>query len=249
MRISIRVALFLMLCLCSILATWSCRANRQLGAIRTLKESSSLEFYYDYQVSEIGADSKGTDLPVPEAVVKLLGIDYFANLHSVYISDPSDAQLEAIRSLPDLKIILCCFSSDFEADLGSLGNLPSLREFSFTPAGRLRDGHMILNDLSFLKGLPNLERLTIRACELKNLKPMSNLRQLEHVSLANSKISSIDSLADCKSLVHVYLRYTNIKDLSPLTKLQNITELGPPRGTDEQVNELKRQNPGLRIVK
>ena len=249
MRISIRVALFLTLCVSSILATWSCRANRQLQALRTLQESSSLEFYYEYQVSEIdGATQKG-ELPAQEALVKLLGIDYFANLHSVYISDPSDTQLEAIRSLPELKILWCYFSSDFEADLNSLGNLPSVREFSFTPAGRLRDGHIILNDLSFLKGLPNLERLTIRACELKNLKPMSNLRQLEYVSLANSKISSIDSLADCKSLVHVYLRYTNIKDLSPMTKLQNITELGPPRGTDEQVNELKRQNPGLRIVK
>ena len=249
MRISIRVTLFLMLCLCSTLATWSCRADRQLEALRTLNESSSLEFYYDYQVSEIGGGPKSADLPVPEALVKSLGIDYFASLHSVYISDPSDAQLEAIRSLPSLKILWCYFSSDFEADLGSLGDLPSLRAFSFTPAGSLRDGQLVLSDISFLKGLPNLERLKFRACELNDLMPISDLLQLKHVSLCNSKLPNIESLADCKSLEHVDLRYSNIKDLSPLGKLQNLVEIGPPRGTNEQIEQMKLQNKHLLIVK
>ncbi len=83
-------------------------------------------------------------------------------------------------------------------------------------------------DLSPIANLSNLEILDLKGCPIKSLKPLSKLKNLNMLDISNTPISDIEPL-------------------KKLTNLQQVMMLGCKNITDEQVEDLQKALPKLKI--
>ncbi len=129
-------------------------------------------------------------------------------------------------------------------------------------------------DLSPLKKLNNLETLIIEDTNVKNLKVLKNLTNIQELSLCdtqfsnleyirkyanlksldiyNTQVSDLEPLRELKSLKKLCADKTPVSNLEPLKELKNLIFLDISNCkniTDEQVEDLRKALPELRIVR
>ena len=135
--------------------------------------------------------------------------------------------------------------------------------------------YLELSDIRLLKKLQNLQTLSIRSVRLPekdipawmqifaklgiynpserfyiDLSPLKNLSGLNTLSLEGSYIKNIKPLSKLINLKELNLNNTSVFDLKPLKELQNLKILsikGCENIKDEQVDELQKALPNLKI--
>ncbi len=83
-----------------------------------------------------------------------------------------------------------------------------------------------VRDISGLRKLGKLERLSISSSELTDISPIASLGSLKFLDLSCGSISDISVLADCKSLKRLSLiDCKQVTDISPLSELSALEEI------------------------
>lgn len=132
----------------------------------------------------------------------------------------------------------------FGLDLSPLEKLPNLRELALlvTPVKSIKP-------LADFKSLRILELNTTNISDLKPIKGMVNLQKLR---VPGSKVSSLEPLKGLINLQELDIKATKISDLKPIKGLTNLKILniqGCKNITDEQVEDLQKALPELRITR
>jgi hypothetical protein len=107
-------------------------------------------------------------------------------------------------------------------------------------------------DLSPIKNLTLLEDFSLQDAHVKDIKPLSNLINLKRLYLNNTKISDLKPLTGLINLEELYLNGTYISNLDSIKNLTNLRILhlySCPNITDEQVEDLQKALPNLKIIR
>jgi internalin A len=106
-------------------------------------------------------------------------------------------------------------------------------------------------DMSSLANLTKLYHLDISFLKAKDYKFLEKLSRLKYLELIGTDISDIKPLSGIINLEYLGLNGTEIEDISPLANLKNLRELHIRNTsiTDEQIKELKKALPELKIEK
>ena len=82
-----------------------------------------------------------------------------------------------------------------------------------------------ISDLSFLKGMKNLQTLWIDNNEVSDLSPLSGLTNLQFLTVESNNVTDLSPLKNLTSLVSLYLYDNDIRDISALSNLKNLETL------------------------
>ena len=105
----------------------------------------------------------------------------------------------------------------------NISDLSPLRDLTGLTRLTLRGNN--ITDLSPLSGLVNLKRLEIEHNSISDLSPLKNLINLTELKLSGNRISDVSSLSDMTDLTLLMLSANNTTDLSPLRGLINLERL------------------------
>jgi hypothetical protein len=113
------------------------------------------------------------------------------------------------------------------------------------------DDEVCLIDLSPLKKLHNLQKIDLLFLQIDNIKPLAGLTNLKELGLGYTGISDIEPLRKLKNLETLSLDYNPINDLKPLKNLTQLKSLNIrhcDKITKEQVDDLQKALPNLKIL-
>jgi hypothetical protein len=222
--------------LCSWLAVWGRRAQRQREAVQAIEESGGI-VRKDWAIDTLG---EPVAVPAPrrgEWFTSLFPDGYFSTVTIASINDES--QLEHLSSLPDLVRIDVTCSLD-EAHVRGLCGSSRLRELNLfgarLPNSQLRD----------FAQLQELRGLRLRSTNIADggLVPIAGLKKLERLDLATTPITDagLKHLACLTTLTELDLSNTDITDagVEDISRLMHIERLliGGTRVTDAGVQHL-----------
>ena len=164
------------------------RANDQRKSVDAVKELGG-SILYDFQMT---GDSmydydKDAELPGPDLLRDLIGIDYFADVVGVDLDKTSTDDLAPLSALGSLKFLSLDGTS--VSDLTPLSGLGDLQKLwvaetsvsDLTPLSGMRElqelylGDTLVSDLTPLAGLNNLRMLYLDGTSLSDLASLSNL--------------------------------------------------------------------------
>ena len=90
----------------------------------------------------------------------------------------------------------------------------------------LGHSHENIQDISWVRWVPNLEILILVGCDLTDLSPLTELKNLTYLELfTNRNLADISPLGELESLRDLNLSLTNVSDLTPLYGLKNLRRL------------------------
>ncbi|MED2508209.1 NEAT domain-containing protein [Bacillus thuringiensis] len=82
-----------------------------------------------------------------------------------------------------------------------------------------------INEITGLEYMTNLEKLTLRESNVKDISAISKLRGLKYVDLTSNSIESIHPIEQLENINMLFLRDNKISDLTPLSKMKKIKTL------------------------
>ncbi|MEB8733061.1 NEAT domain-containing protein [Bacillus cereus] len=82
-----------------------------------------------------------------------------------------------------------------------------------------------INEITGLEYMTNLEKLTLRESNVKDISAISKLRGLKYVDLTSNSIESIHPIEQLENINKLFLRDNKISDLTPLSKMKKIKTL------------------------
>ena len=152
----------------------------------------------------------------------------------------------------------------FSIDLSPIMNLTTLKTLNLDSSK--------IYDITTIKGLINLKMLSLSDTQVANLEPVKHLVNLEQLLLYKCKVSNIGFLSELKNMQILNISGTIVTDLKPLKSLLNldtldlsynqISEIEPLKElkkmrililykceyiTNEQVEDLQKALPNLKI--
>lgn len=133
-------------------------------------------------------------------------------------------------TLTDAEVIRCTY------DLrdSNCQNLYYCEDVRFVDVGH----NELLTDVSFVKGMANLEVIIISGSMVKDLSGFAECKNLRILEAAFcGYIEDISPLAQCENLEMLNISYTKVKDLSPLDKLEKLNNLCAMYGNTSQVSQ------------
>jgi Leucine-rich repeat (LRR) protein len=131
----------------------------------------------------------------------------------------------------------------------SVSDLEPIKELKKLEVLYIADDSLI-SDIGPLETLTNLKDLELIGTKVTDLKPLHGLINLELLSVSNTRVSDLDALKGLKNLKELLLPGTSVSNLEPimgLTKLQILYLVDCNNITDDQVNNLQKILPKLRI--
>lgn len=187
-----------------------------------------------------------------------------ANLVELNLGGNQITDLRPIINLTNLKKLY--FWRNKVTDISVLKELTNLTELTL--------GENNITDINHIKGLKNLTKINLRQNQISDISPIKGLTNLTELALEHNQIRNINPLEDLTNLTELHLGENQIRDISPLKGLTELTKLGLevnqindiivlkeltklenldirvcPKITDEQVAELQKALPKLRIVR
>lgn len=209
-RIRLRTVFVLFTISCVTLGWFLLSVNRQRVAYRFLTEHGAL-VKYDPK-SDFIRDNH--DLFLREEgswkcwLAETLGIDFFANVDSMFMEAVNERKLHAIGDLRGL--------TDIELSLDGVRSLSPLAKLR-----RLKYLHCRCSDqLEEIDAASNWHDLTqvslSNAYSLRSIDGLRGLRHLERVFIETARISDISALNSARRLKELCLRNTQVADLSPI---------------------------------
>ncbi|WP_254489947.1 leucine-rich repeat domain-containing protein [Bacillus thuringiensis] len=82
-----------------------------------------------------------------------------------------------------------------------------------------------ITEITGLEYMTNLEKLTLRESNVKDISAISKLRGLKYVDLTSNSIESIHPIEQLENINMLFLRDNKISDLTPLSKMKKIKTL------------------------
>lgn len=105
----------------------------------------------------------------------------------------------------------------WEPDVKKLAKLTQLKELSLNGSRTYS-----ITDLEIIKGLPNLETLSVTYEDITDISALAELKNLKDLNLAGNKIQDLSPLAGLSGLEELRLQSNDIEDLSPLSGLEHL---------------------------
>ena len=179
----------------------------------------------------------------------------FAKINTLILNAKNLSKLKLLEKFTNLKILVLDFSSSFALPdytpkwklfLIKMGFIKIQKQSIYTPPWVRKKFTIDIRPLGKLK---NLEKLSINNIKIENAKPLARLSNLRELSLIANEISDIESLSKLKNLQTLNLIDNNvIIDLKPLTKLTNLKTLNCSIVRKEQIDDLQKTLPDLKIT-
>jgi hypothetical protein len=197
-------SLLVSMTICGIVFAWygreASKARRQRDVMEALRAKGfTVDYKYEFIDPLFDTQPANTETPVPDWVVKRLGVDFFSDVTSVdenSSGDFDDSDAELLKGLPGLKALDLYHTQITDAGVAHLKNLCNLRilivaETRVTDAG-----------LAHLKGLTRLDHLDLRTCFKK---PFGGERAFSTSSRSSQYISQPPSFPSAsRSLLRVF---------------------------------------------
>ncbi|MBN1973471.1 MAG: leucine-rich repeat domain-containing protein [Sedimentisphaerales bacterium] len=171
-------------------------------------------------------------------IINISLLDKFVNLRELNIP----FNFPFIKKIPEWK--------KFLAKYGVI-DIPTLQSRQIISGHGSGDEEICLMDLSPLKKLHNLQKIELLLIQLDNVKPLAGLTNLKRLGLEYTGISDIEPLKGLKNLETLNLDYNPITDLKPLKNLTQLKSLyirHCDKITKEQVEDLQKALPNLKIL-
>jgi hypothetical protein len=213
LRFSLRTLLILLTIICVVLGIIVSRAERQRRAVAAIVKAGG-EVAYDYEILAALDEGDEVDLPGPDWLCRLLGVDYFGTVIWARLT-PTPTPLS-----PD------CAPDEVAAHLGRLPGLEKLL---------MSDTHISRKGLAELSGLKKLRELGLDGTHVTDadLAPLAELTSLEKLRLDGTKITG-PGLAHLSKLTHLKelsVTGTHVDDaglahLRGLTSLEELSLMG-----------------------
>jgi len=212
-------SLLMLVLVCSIAAGWLAvekdRARRQADLV----DGGLGWFFYDW---EFDADDKAIMYPKPPGecwLSKMLGDNFFSAIvwANYYNSEITDAGLERLNGLTDLRTLLLRQTKVTDAGLKNIKGLTNLRFLELTGTWTTDAG------LECLKGLTNLRHLELPSTKITDagLESLTGLTKLQSLNLSLTPITDagLKHLDGLKQLQQLRLLDTGVTDAG-VQKLQ-----------------------------
>ena len=191
--------------------------------------------------------SEGSTITPIFSIVDISDIQYienFPNLESVYLKIRFPK-----KDIPKWMIILsklgiCDLEERFSIDLEPLAKLHHLKMINLAGSQ--------IKDINPLERLSELEKLLISYTYVHNIKPVRKLTRLKSLDISNTPVSNFEPIKELTNLEELFLSNTKVSDLNFLRKLINLQKLELRNCkdiTDEQVEDLQKALPELKIVR
>lgn len=264
LRFSLRTMLVVVTVLCVVLA-WKVRqAERQKAAVAWLLEAGG-NVTYDFELDSEGRRIPGAELPGPEWLRELVGVDYVATVIGVdfrtFVFEGTD--LSPLATLSSLHWLF--LANNGTTDLSPLEAMTDLENLwiertqvtDFSPLANLTRLNTLwlketqIADLSPLRRMADLEELNLEfSHRVSDVSPLASLAKLRKVNLRNTSVIDLTPLATLNALEELDLPYTAATNLSPLTGLEKLTwlTLEGARVSDEEVVKLEEALPQCEVM-
>jgi len=215
-----------------------------LGSLGGLKNLRSL-YLSGTQVSDIGALSGLTKLErlyLRDTRVSDIGaLSGLTKLEWLYLRSTQISDIGSISGLTKLERLE--LSETQVSDIDVLLGLTNLQEVYLddTPVG----------DVDVLSGLTNLRELYLNGTQVSDIGALSGLTKLERLELRGVQVSDVGALSALTKLEQLELSETQVSDIGILSGFTNLEKLYlyNTQVGDEQVAELKKALPKLRIIR
>lgn len=226
------------------------QAERQSQAVEEIQKTGAW-VVYDWDLDDDGnATWKGRP-PVPEWLTEWTGVDLFGDVVGVTFGQVTDAQLEHVKTLTDLRWLDLHDTQVTDAGLEHLKRLTNLHKLwlwgtQITDAG-----------LEYVKGFTTLQSLALGDTQVTDagLDHLKGLTKLETLNLSGTQITDVglQHLKGLTNLKWLNLANTQITDvgLEHLEELTNVQELylSGTQVTGSGIEELRKSLPNCRIVR
>lgn len=103
------------------------------------------------------------------------------------------------------------------------------------------DGYTDIEDISFIKMLPQLTRLDVSYCAVSDISPVRELTELTELNLAYTSVADLSPLAGADSITELVLTGIPAEDLSPLLEMKSLARVKLSEGADEKTALQLRQ--------
>jgi len=172
-------------------------------------------------------------------IVDLSGLEYAANITTLYLSSNQISDINPLSGLTNLTVLDLGFNeiTDINAlsdltnmsnlDLGKnyISNLDALSSLTNLEVLNLRNNQITFSTLNALSSLTNLYNLNLSYNQLNDINSLSYLTNLTFLGLTETHISEIQSLSSLTNLITLELCYNSISDINSLSGLTNMIEL------------------------
>ena len=176
---------------------------------------SALSLQEDDDLTQQAMESLTRLVAQQKQIGDLTGLEYAANLKTLYLWDN---QISDLSPLEDLTALTQLNLSDNQiSDISSLEDLTALTWLVVSDNK--------ISDLTPLEDLTALTTLSVDGNEISNISSLAGLTALNNLSLTGNQISSITPLEDMSALTHLHINETGISDISPLEDLTTLTQL------------------------
>ncbi len=143
------------------------------------------------------------------------GLEYAVNLDSVSIGHSMVPELGSLGDLPNLTYLNISYSEVTEPLVFQYPK--SLTRVSFIDTQ--------LQDLDFMKGMVNLESLTLSRVGISDITPLQSMAKLQTLRMDDNAIVDLEPLRGKPDLVSLNLQGNEVMDIGPLADLTALEEL------------------------
>ncbi len=164
-----------------------------------------------------------------------------AKLPFIKISSRKKINLSPLKKLHSLETLILR-ETNFQ-NLKSIAHLTNLKELNLRGTD--------VSDLEPLKELTYLQSLDLSLTEISDIRFLNNLKNLQGLEIRNTQVSNIEPIKGLINLRTLNLLGTPVKNLEPVKSLKNLQSLNIIACryiTNEQVADLQKSLPNLKII-
>ena len=172
--------------------------------------------------------------------IDLSPIEKLNNLHTLHINSIPVKNIKPLSNLVNLKELLLIGKNI--SDLESINGLKELQKLDIRSNS--------ISSLEPLTALTNLKYIRINCAQVSDLTPLKELKNLQILHIYGVQAYDIEPLKSLRNLKELYLVGTQVSNLEPLKDLKQLESLQIficNNITDEQVEELQKALPNLKI--
>jgi Leucine-rich repeat (LRR) protein len=164
------------------------------------------------------------------------------NLETLNLSGTNVSNLEPLRELTNLMELHLDLSN--VADISPIMNLTNIVNLSLMETK--------VSDLEPIRAMNKMVILDFRNTQITDLDPIRSFTKLQYLFVTNTKISNLEPLMGLMHLKELQISNTQVSNLKPLNGLKNLQKLELRKCqnvTNEQVEELQKALPKLKIIR
>ncbi len=154
---------------------------------------------------------------MPKEAADYTDLRYLPYLRSLTISDAAGDQLTNLSSLIYLEELYLSDSTPTEAELSSIAALPKLKRLSLRACG--------LSTIAPLSTAVNLEYLNVSDNTVRNIAPLSAAGKLRELDLSHNAVTDLSALGSLSELQLLDVSYNSLTSIDPICGLPSLSEL------------------------